>query len=137
MTERRVDAFFYGLFMDSDVLAKSGVDVINPRRAFVEGFSLVIGNRATLVAEQGGRAYGILLSVTHADLNALYSADGLEEYVPDAVTVKLIETGEVPALCYNLLERPDPKESNHEYAKLLKAALAKYDFPANYISSIG
>ena len=30
MSERRIDAFFYGLFMDSEVLGKSGVEVVNP-----------------------------------------------------------------------------------------------------------
>jgi hypothetical protein len=36
MSERRLDGFFYGLFMDVAVLAKSGVVPMNGRRAYVD-----------------------------------------------------------------------------------------------------
>src|ERR1700740_1431181 len=44
MSERRVDGFLYGLFMDVAVLGKSGVIPVNPRRAYVNAFALRIGN---------------------------------------------------------------------------------------------
>ena len=62
MSERRIDAFFYGLFMDSEVLGKSGVEVVNPRRGYVQDFALFIGNRATLIAMPQQRSYGMVLS---------------------------------------------------------------------------
>jgi hypothetical protein len=49
MTERRIDGFFYGLFMDVDVLRNSGVAPADPRHAHVDHFALRIGERATLV----------------------------------------------------------------------------------------
>ncbi len=58
MTERRIDGFFYGLFMDSEVLRDSQVMGVNPRRAYVDGYALRIGRRATLVPSSGARAYG-------------------------------------------------------------------------------
>jgi hypothetical protein len=40
MTDRRVEAFFYGLFMDREILRASGVAPLNPRRAYVDDVAL-------------------------------------------------------------------------------------------------
>ena len=65
MSERRIDAFFYGLFTDTATLRASGVaEPANPRRAFVDDFELCIGQRATLVPSAGARAYGMLFALT-------------------------------------------------------------------------
>jgi hypothetical protein len=45
MTERRLDCFFYGLFMDIDILRESQVAAVKPRRAFVDGYALRIGRK--------------------------------------------------------------------------------------------
>ena len=82
MTDRRIDGFFYGLFMDREVLRKQGVEAANPRRAYVEGYALRIGRRATLLPAPGARAYGMLFALTHDELESLYSAPGLEAYRP-------------------------------------------------------
>ena len=50
MSVRRIDAFFYGLFMDSDILRESNVTPLNPRGAYVDDFALRIGQRAEYVA---------------------------------------------------------------------------------------
>lgn len=136
MSARRVDAFFYGLFMDVDVLRQSGVNPENPRRAYVEGFALRIGQRATLVPSAGARAYGMLIALTHAELERLYNASGLEHYHPEAVLVQPIEGIATPALCYNLLQAPEAHERNPDYALRLKGVLTKLAFPAGYIASV-
>src|SRR2546430_16810355 len=84
MTDRRIDAFFYGLFMDVDVLRESKVAPSNPRRAYVADFALRIGQRATLLPAAGARAYGMLIALTHRELERLYTAPGLEQYRPEA-----------------------------------------------------
>ena len=40
MSDRRIDGFFYGLFMDGDILRDSQVAAVNPRRAYVDGYAL-------------------------------------------------------------------------------------------------
>ncbi len=84
-SERHIDAFFYGLFMDESILRQSGVAPVNPRRAYVDNFALRIGQRATLVPQPGARAFGTLLALTHANLHGLYSAPGLEHYRAETV----------------------------------------------------
>ena len=134
MSDRRIDAFFYGLYMDRDVLSGSGIEIVNPRKAYADGYALLIGNRATLVEAIGKRSFGMVMSVTHADINKLYS--GLEGYYPEAISVNLMGPDVVPALCYNLAEAPHPDENNSEYAIKLREALARLDFPSDYVASI-
>lgn len=112
MSDRRIDAFFYGLFMDIAILRESGVAPINPRRAFVDDFALRIGQRATLLPSVGGRAYGMLYALKHSELERLYTAPGLEQYRPEAVLAQPLEGTPGPALCYNLREAPHPHERN-------------------------
>ena len=136
MTDRRIDGFFYGLFMDSDVLRESRVVPMSPRRAYVDDHALRIGRRATLVPDLGARAYGMVFALTHDDLERLYSAPGLEQYRPEAVLTHSLEGETFPALCYNLREVPGPDEANTEYAARLRAALGRLEFPAEYIASV-
>src|SRR5579862_3890034 len=103
MTERIIDAFFYGLYMNLAILRKSNVSPVDPRRAYLDNFSLRIGNRATLVPEFGGRCYGMLMGLTHVELDHLYAASGLEQYRAEPVLAQVIGGSTVPALCYNLL----------------------------------
>ena len=63
MTERRIDGFLYGLFMDVDVLRNSGVAPADPRHAHVDHFALRIGERATLLPSSGARSYGMLIPI--------------------------------------------------------------------------
>ena len=136
MSDRRIDAFFYGLFMDADVLRESGVAPTNPRRAYVEDFALRIGHRATLVPSVGSRAYGMLFALTHSEVERLYTAPGLEHYRPEAVLARPLEGTPAPALCFNLREAPSPHERNPEYAARLQRALSKLDFPQQYVAAV-
>ena len=136
MNERRVDGFFYGLYMDAEVLRGSGVGPVSASRAYVDDFALRIGNRATLIPSPGARAYGMLIPLTHSELHRLYGAPGLELYQPEAVLARHLDGGAVPALCYNLVEPPGADERNPTYAVRLQATLRKLGFPAEYIDSI-
>ena len=136
LSERRVDGFFYGLFMDAAVLRNSGAQPVNPRRAYVDDFALRIGNRATLVPSAGARAYGMVIALTHSELQHLYGAPGLDQYRPEAVLARLMDGAPVPALCYNLLVEPRADERNLDYAARLQQTLRQLEFPSEYIDSV-
>lgn len=137
MSDRHVDVFFYGLFMDSAILEDRKVLPTNPRRGYVEGFALRIARRAMLVPRPGARAYGVVFGLTHRDLDRLYSAPGLEQYRPEAVLFRTFEGGTLPVLCYNLQDEPSPEEHDEEYAKRLRTVLTKLGFPPDYVSAVG
>jgi len=78
----------------------------------------------------------MLMALTHADLDVLYSAPGLEHCRPEAVLAQTLEGLSVPALCYNLRDPPSPGEQNPDYARRLQAVLSKLGFPREYVESI-
>lgn len=132
MNERRVECFFYGLFMDPEILREQGVGASNVRRAYVDEFALRIGNRATLIRSSGARAYGMLVALSHRELDRLYGSPGLEQYQPEAILARSFEGDFVPALCYNLLTEPGIEERNPQYAVRLQKTLRNLGFPADY-----
>jgi len=137
LNPRKIDGFFYGLFMDAEVLHQAGMQPSNFRRAYVDDFALRIGRRATLVPLPGGRACGMLISLTHAEMERLYSMPGLEGYRPEAIAAHPFDENElVPALCYNLLQPPEPHERNPEYAMRLRRTLENLGFPVDYVESV-
>lgn len=136
MNDRRIEVFFYGLFMDADILRDNGVQPEKPRQAFVDGFALRIGQRATLVPCGGLRVYGMLFALTHAEIDRLYGGPGLELYRPEAGLAVTLDGATTPALCYNLREQPRPEERNPEYAARLRRTLSALKFPPDYVASI-
>jgi len=136
MTDRRIDCFFYGLFMDVAILLDKQVAPVNPRPAIVEGFQLRIGQRATLLPCVGARAYGMVFALKHSELERLYVGPDLELYRPEAVLARTLQGEVVPALCYNLPEAPSPDERNPEYVARLQGVLRKLNFPEAYVASL-
>lgn len=139
MTEtkvRRIDVFFYGLFMDDALLREKGIHPGNRRMAWVEDFSLVIGARATLVPCPGRIVHGILFSLTHTEVDALYREASVSVYRPEAVSAHLSAGSTIPALCFNLPVPPSIEERNPQYVSKLRALAERIGLPPSYVSSI-
>lgn len=136
MSSRRIEVFFYGLFMDADLLRTKGAHPINIRSACVRGFALCIGQRATLVRTLRARAYGIVMELTHAEIERLYSEASVRSYRTEAVIAELADGSHVPALCFSLLVSPDPEKANSEYAARLRDLARRLGLPSDYVASI-
>ncbi len=133
---RTIDVFFYGLFMDADLVRAKGIESAAFRPASVTGFELRIGNRATLIPAKSGRVFVMLASLSQTELAQLYSEPSVQAYQPEAVLAKL-STGEtLAALCFNLVEAPLADERNPDYAAKLRALAERFGFPAEYILTI-
>jgi hypothetical protein len=132
-----VDTFFYGLYMDPQVLKDAGVAPRSARKASAAGFALAIGKRATLVRAHGSTAWGMVYALTLDELAKLYGAPGLEAYQPQDIEVALENRAIIPARVYVLSQPPAPGERNPDYADKLKAALTRLGFPAEYVAGIG
>ena len=128
-TNRLHDTFFYGLYMVPEILEKCGVDARNPRKAYVENFELCIGNKATLLRSPGKKAFGIIYSLTHDEINQLYWGAGLTEYRSEALIATREDGNTLAVLCCNLLTPPADGESNPEYAEKLEAAMQNLGLP--------
>jgi hypothetical protein len=127
--------FFYGLFMDERLLSSKGIEPSQERAGFVDGYGLRIGERATLVHRPGDCAYGVVMTVTPDEATKLYREDSVADYLPEPVTVELIDGTKVEATCYNL-----PGEqvtgANKAYAEALLELASKLGFPDFYLAQI-
>jgi len=122
------DVFFYGLYMDEEILKAKGVTPRNKRIAIANNYKLRIGNMATLLREESTKAYGLVYSLTHEEIYALYEGSGLDAYVSESLLVEC-EGENIPVLCCNLLEEPSSDDQNEEYFTKLKVCMKKYNLP--------
>jgi hypothetical protein len=136
MEARRVPVLFYGLFMDPDLLRASGMDPVNPRRAIVRGMRLRIGERAALEMDPDGVVYGVLMQLTHSEIDRLYAEPSVASYRPEAVIAQPDEGPPVAALCFNLPSAPDPQERNPEYAEKLRELGTRLGLPDDYLERL-
>ena len=122
--------------MDTELLRSKGASPQNIRRASVPGFALRIGKRATLCRDRNACAYGLLMELTHEEIEQLYSEDSVSAYRPEAILARLDDGSRLPALCFNLVEPPSPDERNSEYAAKLREVARRLELPADYVKGI-
>jgi len=136
MEPRRINVFFYGLFMDAERLHSKDAHPAHPRPACVPGFALRIGQRATLMPSAESSAYGIIMELSHAEVERLYSEASVSAYRPEAVLAQLADGTYLPALCFNLVVPPGPEEANSDYAMKLRELARRLKLPQHYVESI-
>ena len=88
-----MEVFFYGLFMDLDILIKNGVSPSNPRKGYLNNYTLKIGNRASLIPCEKEKAYGIIMTINDEEIIKLYAEKSVADYIPEEVKV-ITETNE-------------------------------------------
>ena len=120
-----------------DLLRAKGVQPTSPRLASVRGFGLRIGQRATLVPASDARTHGVVMELSHAEIERLYAEPSVRMYRPEAVVAELADGGQVPALCFNLEMPPRPGESNDAYARKLRDLGRRLGLPADDVDRIG
>jgi Gamma-glutamyl cyclotransferase, AIG2-like len=135
VTPRTVDIFFYGLFMDMGLLQQRGLHPSHPQAASLDGYAMVIGDRATLMPSTEARVYGIVTGLTFVDIDMLYAEPSVREYRPEAVLVTREDGRQVPALCYTLPHVADAPR-NTTYAVQLLALAKTLGFPAVYLDTL-
>ena len=139
MTEVKVWVFFYGSYINPDVLKE--VDLIPERWevARLAGFDLDIAPRANLIRSEGSTVYGMLATATHRELERLYveHAHGKlgEVYLPEAVLVQT-QDGQFRAamtyICPNMQRRP----AELAYVQRIANPARTFGFPDWYVQKI-
>ncbi len=130
-----MEVFFYGLFMDKDILKKNGIKPSNPRKGHLSDYALKIGNRASLVPSKNEKSYGILMTVDNDAIDRLYAETSVSDYVPEEVIIVTNSGDSVNAICHNL----PPKSltgTNKSYAASLYGLVKKEGFPDDYLEKI-
>jgi hypothetical protein len=134
---RKVWTFFYGSFMNPEVLAKAGVRPTETQRGRLDGWDINIAPRATLIPAEGESVFGILAKLTHADLEKLYTKDwfGFGTYLPEAVLIADSLERLVPALSYVAWEMEGGSPGDEYIQKVLTVA-QQFKFPDWYVTRI-
>ena len=121
--------------MDEDLLKKKGLNPHNMRKAYLAGFGLRIGERATLEQSEGERSWGTIMLLENDELENLYNGDGVADYVPQTVLVTE-ENGETVEAVSYILPMVNITGSNSKYAMSLAGIAKKLDLPEDYIKEI-
>ena len=139
MSERKAWIFFYGSYMNPNVLKEVDLSPANVQVAKLAGFDLRIAPRANLVPAEGKTVYGVLTQATHRELDRLYTEHAYrvlgEVYVPEAVLVETLDGQFRPAMtyiCWTMTQKP-PENS---YIHRILAPATELNFPAWYLNRI-
>jgi hypothetical protein len=138
MTEPRVWVFFYGSYMNVDVLRDVEVIPEQWEVARLFGFDIRIQPRANLVRSERDCVYGVMATLTHQELSRLYAhaKDVLgETYLPEPVLAKMIAGSWRPALCY-IAPQMVPRPAASDYLDRIVGPAKQLGFPAWYIDRL-
>jgi hypothetical protein len=138
MADPRVWVFFYGSYINFDVLRE--VELVPERWevARLHGFDIRIQPRANLVPSDRDCVYGVVATATHAELARLYAhaRDVLGEvYLPEAVLVQTLAGLWRPALCY-LCPDMAPRPADNAYVERITGPARALGFPAWYVARL-
>lgn len=121
--------------MDADLLRSKGVQPERIRTALLPGFALRIGQRAALVPAEGSRVHGILMDLTHGEIDQLYAEASVGMYRAEPVLCEC-QGALVAALAFNLPVPPEATESNAAYAEKLRDLGRRLQLPPEYVDAI-
>jgi cation transport regulator ChaC len=126
--------FFYGGLINPKILDKVGMKPKRQETATLSGFDIRISPYVNLVRSAGDTVFGMLMEVTHAELEHTYS-QLKAKYLPQAVIVS-DSTGQLrPALCYIVADMP-PGQAEVDHVEALATAAESLGFPQWYLTKI-
>jgi hypothetical protein len=138
MADARVWVFFFGSYMNPDVLREVGIVPVEWEVARLHGFDIAILPLANLVRSEQHCVYGVLAMATHAELVRLYAhaKDVLgETYLPYPVCVETLDGKSRPALCY-MAPTMEPRPADRAYLDLILGPAREFRLPAWYVERL-
>jgi hypothetical protein len=132
---RRVHVFFYGSFINREVLAEGGYQPDRVTVARLDGFDVVRRPLVTLAGSDRQAVYGILTRATHVELDRLYGQRWVRAYRPEPVVVTTRDGAWYPALCYIAPGQTEAPPFDGYLDRILGAA-RELSFPEWYIERL-
>ena len=138
MAQPKVWTFFYGSFINLDMLKT--MDYVPERYevAKLAGFDIRIGPLANLIHLDQHSVYGIVATATHEELRRLYdyARDGLGgTYLPEPVLVETRDGTWRPAFCY-IAPGMEPHPPTNDYIDRIVGPARMYGFPDWYVARL-
>ncbi|MEW6730508.1 MAG: gamma-glutamylcyclotransferase family protein [Acidobacteriota bacterium] len=138
MTEVKVATFFYGSYINFNVLKEVDLVPEQWQVAKLSGYDIRIQPRANLIRSDQHSVYGIVATATHQELTRLYAhaKDVLGEvYLPEAVLVEMLDSRWKPALCY-IAPSMQARPATNDYIDRIVIPAKQYNFPSWYIERL-
>ena len=132
--KRKVSVFFYGSFINLDVLKEVDFVPDGYRVARLLGWDIKIAPLATLEPKDSACVYGIAVECTHEELERLYAQEWVGAYLPEAVLIE-IDRAVLPALTYIKWDY-EPGSAAPDYVVRIAGPAEKLDFPGWYVDHI-
>ena len=138
MKQPKVWTFFYGSYMNLNVLKEADLIPEQHEVAKLNGFDIQIRPLANLIRSDQHCVYGIIATATHDELRRLYAhaehvLGGI--YLPEAVLVERRDGTWKPTLCY-IAPAMEPQPAAREYVDRIVGPAKEYGFPAWYIERL-
>lgn len=130
--------FFYGSYMNFDVLQEVEFIPTEWEAAKLHGFDIRIQPRANLIRSDPHCVYGIVAAATHHELSRLYAhAQNVlgEIYLPEAVLVETLDGKWRPALCY-LCPKMAARPAANDYVDRIVQPARALGFPEWYLARL-
>jgi hypothetical protein len=129
--------FFYGLFMDPELLINDGYSPSHIQIVCLNKHRLEIGSRATLIPDKNNETWGTIMTLSNAELNKLYSTSSVKDYHTISVSCASLKGTIIDAETYILpLDYPFDPAKDTNYAKQLLLIYNKIDLPKIYCLKI-
>jgi hypothetical protein len=137
--EPKVWVFFYGSYINFEVLKEADLVPGEWEVARLPGFDIHIGPRANLLRSDQHTVWGINATATHAELTRLYidHAKGVlgETYLPEAVLTYSAHGQLRPAMTY-ICSAMEAASAEAGYVERIAAPARQFGFPDWYIKRI-
>ncbi|MEZ5758949.1 MAG: gamma-glutamylcyclotransferase family protein [Emcibacteraceae bacterium] len=133
----RVKVFYYGLFMDPDLLREQGLNPDKPVIARLDHYELRLGERATMLPKSGSEVWGTVMSLNEQELKSLYTPPSVADYKPRQIEYHTENGDKLNAVTYILPEGyPLSPPKNANYAKKLLTICKKMNIPPFYCDHV-
>ncbi len=133
----KIPAFFYGLFMDPELLYDQGLCPSTHSIAKLADYKFILGERASMVPQSGDEAWGTIMFLDQFELDRLYGEPSVKDYRPTNVVCEDHVGDRIPAKTYILpLDYPLNPPETSEYAQKLLGICKKLGLPDTYCDKI-
>ena len=135
LTPNSTKIFFYGSFMDREILRNQGVVPKAFENAELKNWNITFSPMATLVPSEGDSVYGTIAELSPDEVRMLYARDDLKHYNPVDVIVSTDRNKRVAAQCYISKPGAGQKPSVEYLQRVIKAA-ESLGFPPAYLGKL-
>ena len=138
MVKQHIWTFFYGSFINLDVLMETNYSPAKYKVARLSGYAITIQPLANLVPSTQSFVYGIVAIASHEELARLYThaehvLGGV--YLPEPVLVETMDKTWIAALCY-IAPDLEPKPATNNYIDKIIGPAKHYNFPDWYLQRL-